>query len=50
MSRPTAKISPKSLKEDDQDSVKKAVDWPFRKPYWQSERSCELIDASLFSY
>ena len=42
MSRPTAKVSPKALKEDDQDSVRKArrspVDRPLRKPYWQSER------------
>ena len=42
MSRPTAKISQKSLKEDDQNSVRKArrspVDRPLRKPYWQSER------------
>ena len=43
MSRLTPKVSPKSLKEDDQDSVRKArrapLDWPFWKPYWQSERS-----------
>ena len=36
-SRLTAKVSPKSLKEDDQDSVRKAgrspVDQPLRKPY-----------------
>ena len=42
MSRPTAKVSPKSLKEDDQDTVRKAgrspVDRPLWKPYWQSER------------
>ena len=42
MSRPTAKVSLKSLKEDHQDSVRKArkspVDWLFPKPYWQSER------------
>ena len=42
MSRPTVRVSPKSLKEDDQDSVRKArrlpVDRPLRKPYWQSER------------
>ena len=42
MSRPIARISPKSLKEDDQDSVRKTrkslVDQSFRKPYWQSER------------
>ena len=41
MSRPIAKVSPKFLKEDDQDSIRKArspVDRPFRKPYWQSER------------
>ena len=41
MSRPTTKVSPKSLKEDDQNSLRKArspVDWPFWKPYWQSER------------
>ena len=42
MSRLTAKISLKSLKEDDQDSVRKArrspVDWPLWKPHLQSER------------
>ena len=38
----TAKVSPRSLKEDDQNSVSKArrspVDRSLRKPYWQSER------------
>ena len=42
MSKPRAKISPKSLKEDEQDSVKKAGRSPVGrllwKPYWQSER------------
>ena len=42
MSKATAKVSPKSLREDDQDSVKKArrspVDRPLRKPYWRTDR------------
>ena len=42
MSRPTVKVSPNSLKEYDQDAVRKTrrlpVDQAFRKPYWQSER------------
>ena len=37
MSRATAKVSPKPLKEDDQDSVRKVrrspIDHPLRKPY-----------------
>ena len=40
MSRPTAKVSPKSLEEDEQDPVKKGrspVDRPLRIQYWQSE-------------
>ena len=36
MSRPTAKVSLKSLKEDDHHAVRKGgklpVDWPFQKP------------------
>ena len=40
MSRPTTKVSPKSQKEDDQDSVRKArrspVDGPLRKAYWEA--------------
>ena len=41
MSRPTAKVSSKPVKEDDQNSVRQArlpVDRPFWEPYWQSER------------
>ena len=42
MSRATSKVPLKSIKEDDQDSVRKArsspVDRSYPKPYWQSER------------
>ena len=42
MSRSKIKLSHKSLKENDQDSVRNArrspVDWPFRKPYWLAIR------------
>ena len=49
--RSTAEVSLKFLKEDDQDSVRKArspVDLSFQKPYWQS--GYELIDTSLSFY
>ncbi len=42
MCKATAKDSPKSLREEDQDSVKNArrspLDCPLRKSYWRSER------------
>ena len=53
MSKPTAKVSPKSLKNDVQDSVRKArrsqVYRPLRKPYRHQREGCELVDASLSS-
>ena len=53
MSRPTAKFSPKSLKEDDQDFVRKARRSPVDRLYGNHTgnqgEGCELIDASLSS-
>ncbi len=41
MAKATAKVSPKLLSEDDQESVKKAkrspVESPLRNSYWRSE-------------
>ena len=54
MSRPTAKISPKSLKENDQYAVKKQENHQYTGlsgNHTDNQREgCKLIDASLSSY
>ncbi len=45
MSKATAKVSPKQLREDNQESDRKArrspVEHPLRNPYWRSEKRLE---------
>ncbi len=46
MSSETDKISPKWLREDDQESVRRErrspVERPLQNPYWRSDRSSEV--------